>query len=349
MQVKPITHPAAWRVSDIPSKDDIAVDIVARHMDAFAGALKKVRSQRLNLEHLTREHFPLDAIAEDVAAWRRELRDGRGLFLLRGLPVSEFSVADWEIILLGLGLHLGQPVSQSNLGDLVGHVINVGGDDRRERSYRNSRELSLHTDRCDYIGMLCLNKAKSGGLSGYCSALAVHNEMLATRPELLAPLYQGYRLHRFGEQAPGESPITETPVPVFSFAGGVPNVIYIRGYIDLAVDEGYYTLSELEHEALETFDKLTTNDEFCLNMMLEPGEANFTNNCLLLHRRTAFEDDAESDRRRHLLRLWLTDPERPCSNAAKAHKTSRGIVKRDGAGTYYAGPGYTRSGDEHVY
>ena len=187
---------------------------------------------------------------------------------------------------LGLGLHLGQPVSQSNLGELVGHVINVGGGDRRERSYRNSRELSLHTDRCDHIGMLCLDKAKSGGLSGYCSALAVHNEMLAD---------------------------------AFSRC--------LFSYIDLAV---------LEHEALESFDKLTTDDAFCLNMMLEPGEANFTNNCLLLRRRTAFEDDAQSDTRRHLLRLWLSDPERPCSNAARAHKTTRGIVKRDGAGTYYA-------------
>ena len=105
---------------------------------------------------------------------------------------------------MGLGLHLGHPVSQSNLGDLVGHVVNVGGDDRRERAYRNNRSLSLHTDRCDYIGMLCLNEAKTGGVSGFCSAIAVHNEILATRPELLAPLYAGYRLHRFGEQAPGE-------------------------------------------------------------------------------------------------------------------------------------------------
>ena len=77
----------------------------------------------------------------------------------------------------------------------------------------------------------------SGGISGYASAVTIHNEILATRPDLIAPLYAGYHLHRFGEQPPGEPPITRNRVPVFSMAGGVFNVVYIRGYIDLAADE----------------------------------------------------------------------------------------------------------------
>ena len=37
-----------------------------------------------------------------------------------------------------------------------GKVVNIGGQDARERAYRNARSLNLHTDRCDYLGMLCL-------------------------------------------------------------------------------------------------------------------------------------------------------------------------------------------------
>jgi len=52
--------------------------------------------------------------------------------------------------------------------------------------------------------------------------------------------------------------------------------------------------------ALDTFDELASSDKFCLNMSLRPGEATFINNCLLLHRRTNFEDYAEPERRAKL-------------------------------------------------
>ena len=341
MDIKPIQHPAAWTAIELPPKQELSISIDERHVLEFDRALIKAREAGASLETLASHDFPLGNIAEEVADWRTRLVTGVGLVLLRNFPIERYSIQDLEMIYLGLGCHLGLPVSQSNLGDRVGHVINIGGDDRRERAYRNSRELSLHTDRCDYIGMLCLRPSRTGGVSGYASAIAVHNRILATRPELLGPLYEGYRLHRFGEQLPGESPVTDHPVPVFSFSDGWPNVVYIRGYIDLAVDEKHYELSDLQLEALDYFDELAHSEEFCFDTVLEPGELAFTNNCLLLHRRTAFEDYKEEAKRRHLLRLWLVDPSRPIAEAANRHKNIHGIEKINGGGTYYGGPGYT--------
>ena len=323
---QPIEHRAAWKASDFPGKDDLAIDLRPRHLQALNQAL--AQSRRLALEELTRERFPLLSIAEELAAWRHELSEGSGLLLFRGLPVDDYSTSDWERLFLGLGVHFGRPVSQSNLGDLVGHVVNIGDKDRRERAYRNSRALNLHTDRCDYIGMLCLRQAKSGGTSGYASALIIHNEILERRPELLEPLYRGYRLHRFGEQPPGHPPVSDTPIPVFSECDGQPTVIFIRGYIDLAVEEGHCELSEQEREALDLFDTIAARPDVCLNLMLEPGEATITNNCVLLHNRDAFEDGDAPKNRRHLLRLWLTDPDRPATDAIRAHKTGMGILKQ---------------------
>ena len=336
-RIQPFEHPAAWRSSDITGKDNLAIDLDERHLRAFANALKRAEKNSASPETLTRGLFALDDIADDVTRWRHELDGGSGLLLLRGFPVEEYSPAQWELIFLGLGLHFGRPVSQSNLGDLVGHVVNIGDKDRRERAYRNSRALDLHTDRCDYIGMLCLKQALEGGLSGYASALTIHNIIAEERPELLEPLYRGYRLHRFGEQAPGEPPVTADNIPIFSVCEGFPNVIFIRGYIDLALDEGFYTLSELEAEALDYMTAVSNRPEVCLDMMLEPGEATITNNCLLLHKRTAFVDGGTQSTRRHFLRLWLADPERPTSPQVRAHKTERGITKLAGRGTYYQG------------
>jgi hypothetical protein len=347
--IEPIRHRAAWKASELGSKEELAIDLAPRHLDAIEHALREARAQGHSVATLRRDCFPLASIAGDIAAWRHELTEGSGLLLLRGFPIERYSVEDWELIFLGLGAHFGEPVSQSNLGDRVGHVINVGGQDRRERAYRNNRELTLHTDRCDYIGMLCLQKAKQGGVSSYASALTVHNEIAASRPELLEPLYAGYRLHRFGEQPAGEPVVTDTRIPVFSIADGCPNVIYIRGYIELAVQEGFYSLDELEREALDYFDEIANRPDVRLDLMLEPGEATFTNNCVLLHRRSAFEDHEDPRRRRHLLRLWLVDRGRPATAAVRLHKTERGIEKQEGRGTYYRGPGYQTPEDDKRY
>ena len=42
--------------------------------------------------------------------------------------------------------------------------------------------------------------------------------------------------------------------------------------------------------------------------MLEKGEMQFVYNHAMLHDRTGFEDWDELDKRRHLLRLWLSVP-----------------------------------------
>jgi alpha-ketoglutarate-dependent taurine dioxygenase len=41
-------------------------------------------------------------------------------------------------------------------------------------------------------------------------------------------------------------------------------------------------------------------------MDFEPGDIQFLNNSTILHARTAYEDFEEPERKRHLLRLWLT-------------------------------------------
>jgi hypothetical protein len=47
---------------------------------------------------------------------------------------------------------------------------------------------------------------------------------------------------------------------------------------------------------------------FCLAADLQPGEVLIANNYVTFHARSAFEDHDEAERKRHLLRLWLTLP-----------------------------------------
>lgn len=331
---QPIDHPAAWKATDFKSKDDFSIDLTAKQVDAFeaeVAAYKESDGSHIGLSTAT---FPLAAIADDVERWRREIQIGRGLLMLRGFPTDRMALPDLRLLFLGLGTHFGRPVSQSANGELIADVVNIGGKDRNERAYRSSRELQLHTDRCDHIGMLCLRKAMEGGESGYASALAVHNEMLKTAPRLLEPLYNGFHHHRFGEQPPGEPVVTRERIPTISVTDGVPSVICIRGYIDLAAEEGHVSLSDEEIEALDTFESLANRDDFRLNLTIEPGEASFTNNCCVLHTRTAFEDSPDPAEKRHILRLWLREDDRPAAPGVYVHK-GEGILPQQGKGTYY--------------
>ena len=61
--------------------------------------------------------------------------------------------------------------------------------------------------------------------------------------------------------------------------------------------------------ALDLFDQLLARKDICYHMELEQGDMQFVNNHVTLHARTEYEDFAEPERRRHLLRLWLSLPQ----------------------------------------
>jgi hypothetical protein len=333
--IKPFDHPAAWKATDFTSKADLTVALDGRHLSALEAGLAALKSETREHARVTPEIFPLDGIADDIAAWREEVHRGRGIVMLSGFPVADIEAEDMRLMYLGFGSHFGRPTSQSPLGDLIGDVVNIGGNDKQERAYRSSRRLSLHTDRCDHLAMLCIRPAASGGLSGYASGLTAHNIMLEERPDLVEVLYRGYHHHRFGQQAPGEPLVTEERVPIFSIAEGVPSTILIRGYIDLAVQEGHVQLSDIEAEALDFLESVTEREDVKLELMMAPGELIVANNCLLLHNRSEFKDADDAARKRLLLRLWLREDGRPMSSGVQVHKGQAGIDKQDGKGTYY--------------
>lgn len=119
-----------------------------KHFAAFDQALEANRAANRATEDITKQDFALDTMASDVAAWRDEVFHGRGFLVLREFPLQRYTEEELTTISWGLGRRFGRAVSQSPLGDRIGHIIDVGGKDRRERAYRNSRELTLHTDCC---------------------------------------------------------------------------------------------------------------------------------------------------------------------------------------------------------
>jgi alpha-ketoglutarate-dependent taurine dioxygenase len=334
--LQPIDHPGAWKAADFGDLRSITFELGERHLRALDGALHAARATGRATETLTREDFPLDDISADITAIRDQVQNHRGIVLLRGLPVTRYPREDMCRMFWGLGTHFGRAVSQSLMGDRLGFVTNVSGDDLAERGYRSRRELNMHTDSDDILMMLCLRNARSGGQSRFVSALTVYNEMLASHPQLLPSLMRGFRYHWRGEQAEGEDPITRFRVPVFSHCNGVLSCVFLRAFIDMAAEDLGEPLSREEKAALATFEALCEHADLQLTLDLEPGDAYVVNNYTMLHSRTAFVDYDAPEKRRYLLRLWLKAIDgRPVVDAVRRFYRDDGITERGNASTIY--------------
>jgi hypothetical protein len=164
--------------------------------------------------------------------------------------------------------------------------------------------MPYHSDGSDLVGLMCLRKAKSGGLSTVANAVLAHNEMVRTRPDLAAVLYQPMIYDFRGEERPGREP-TYT-MPVFTRLGDRLFVRYIRPYIESARRHpGVPAVTAAEREAFDMLDRLCRDPDFNVYMDFQPGDMQFINNYHVLHARTAFEDHPEPGRKRFLKRLWL--------------------------------------------
>ncbi len=332
-----IEHPGAWRACDV-SKADFSVPLEARHLEALDQALQSAKRKTDDAEQITRDDFRLDAIEDDIKHWREQVMFQSGIVILKGFPLESYSKEEMGMIHFGLGTHFGNAMSQSVMGDRLGHVVDVGGKDPKERAYRNSTELDMHTDACDVVAMMCLQKAQTGGYSGYVSALSIYNEIRHRAPELMPVLMEGFHYHRFGEEAPGQSPVTEEKIPVFSFKDDYLSVNYLRAYIEMAAEEMRMPLTPQQLAALDLVDEIALDENFALKFVTEPGETVYFNNLTILHNRTAFEDADDPALKRHLMRLWLVahEPRRPVCDTLRIYE-GRGIDKQEGKSTYFDG------------
>jgi hypothetical protein len=326
----PIAGPSAWRGADLRRSTEWIHALGADERAELDAALTRVRGR--DLLAIGRDDFPLPRFGATLDALHRELLRGRGFVLIRGIEAARYSLRDLATIYWGIGMHLGKPRSQNAAGHVLGHVRDVGknADDPNERVYQTNRRQNYHTDSVDIVGLLCVNKAKSGGLSSIVSSVAVYNAMRARSPELAATLFEPIHTDRRGEVPAGMRPWFT--IPVFNWYEELLTTMYVRRYIESAQRfPEVPRLTEAQRAAMDLFDALVEDADLHLFMDFEPGDIQLVHNHQILHDRTAFEDWPEPERKRHLLRLWLCPPDgRPLPPCFAARYGSVTIGDRGG-------------------
>lgn len=295
---------SAWYASGATDNTDWVEEIFTDQIREIEGAVQELERSGVEIEKI--EEFPLPSLARQLQQILDEVLNGRGFVLIRRLPVERWTKRQAAITFLIIGAQLGNLRMQNAEGHLLGHVRDLGrsSDDPNTRIYQTRERQTHHTDSCDVVGLLCLQTAKSGGLSSLVSSTTIFNEIRRRRPDLLRVLMEPIETDRRGEVPEGGKPYFN--IPVFNYHEGKISAIYQRQYIESARRfPGVAPLTPLQIEALDLFDELANDPKLNLMMELQPGDIQLVHNHTILHDRTAFEDSTDPEQKRHLLRLWL--------------------------------------------
>ena len=163
----------------------------------------------------------MTACQEAMARARAILASGVRFAIVDRLPLDEMTTNEATAIYWLLSSMIARPVAQKLDGTLIYDVLDTGQEALPGSGVRPDKtniEIRFHIDNAynhtppEYVGLLCLRKAMSGGHSRVISFHTAHNEMLTRCPERLGRLYEPFWFDRQREFHPGESPIFAAPV-----------------------------------------------------------------------------------------------------------------------------------------
>lgn len=300
----PIRCEAAWKAADLARRGDLVHALSQAEIDELERAVGAARATGKPLGELTARDLPLPTLAGKIAGFRRAVAEGVGVQVMRGVPVDRWSTEDCERFFWCFGHHLGTVGAQNQRGELLGHVCDEGlsYDDPTVRGYRTSAKLDYHCDAADAVGLLCLRTARSGGKSRFVSSVTVFNDLCAARPELVAKLFQPLAF-----DSRGDGGIDYFMIAPCRYSGGTLRTFYHADYFRSAERQpGAPRLTRELRELLDCYDALADAEENRFEMELAPGDVQLLSNHTVLHSRSAYEDHPEPEKKRHLLRLWLS-------------------------------------------
>jgi alpha-ketoglutarate-dependent taurine dioxygenase len=255
------------------------------------------------------------------------LETGRGFAIIDGVSMERVSRLEAQAIYWVLGQLLGTPLAQNVQGTMLYDVRDTGQDVAYGARFSvTSAESSFHTDNSfgetvlDYVGLLCLSPAKSGGLSQNVSGYAALDELSRSDPGALDTLARPFHVDRRGGFKPGEPPTVR--FPVITRSGPELLIRYLRYWIEAGHQKANVPLTPEQVHAMDALDRVLARPDLRVEFALRPGQMFFINNRWILHNRTGFEDDPDPERQRHYVRLWLQTRDAPEQFGARADATA---------------------------
>ena len=277
--------------------------------DNVIGELSQKRDllDQHNIQHFTHLKTQIQHIKQAI------LIQGCGFCVINGTNFTAFDKHELSNIHILISKIFGELLIQNKQGEQTVEVKDLGKTLSTGGRYHHTKEGgSYHTDGChifenppDYVGLLCLNPAKNGGVSKFISAYTIHNKLQEDK-NLLRILYEKFYMDKRNENQADEIPTQF--VPIFTYNNGKLNCRCCqRELIDSGHEKMNKPLTEYQKNALDNLDKLLANENLAVSYLLKKGDMMYSNNKWLIHDRTDFEDSDDENLKRALLRTWIRE------------------------------------------
>ncbi|PWY74248.1 TfdA family taurine catabolism dioxygenase TauD [Aspergillus eucalypticola CBS 122712] len=309
-----------WDARTIADRYDWNYQLSTGDISEIDGALRYFQSLGKPMGEICPNTFPLPKLHTTLRDISKQVHEGHGFKVIRGLPVDKYTREENVIIYTGLSSHVA-PIRGRQDSKWQGRPADVMIAHVKDLSQScNSQDIPgpvvtadkqvFHTDAGDVIALFCLSEGAWGGESYLASTCHVYNVLAATRPDLIKTLSEPWP---FDDFAPTGDVYKLRPLLYYQSATGKdPERLMIQysrrnltGYMDCKRSAHIPPLTEAQAEALDAIH--FTAEAHSISLDFRKGDIQFANNLSILHARGAFTDSNE--KQRHLLRLWLRDPE----------------------------------------
>lgn len=327
IDLQPISGPSAWRGDELAGSSEWIYQLSEAELADLEAAGRKLVADNPDLRTITAADYPLPACTALNEESARQLDSGRGFILVRGLRTQEYGDVLAGAIFYIMGLHLGLPIGQNQMGDVLDHVLATSDKTLADEGAKPSRvrdRLPFHSDSSDVVALICLRGAKEGGASSLVSGTTIYNEVLRRRPDLAPLLFEPF--HWDWKAQDPDAPENTYTSPVVSYVDGIFSIYAGMSMIFSAQRfEEVPRLTPEQVEVLHLFDEISQEPGLALDMNFQAGDVQWLLNYAALHSRTGYVDFPEPERRRHLLRLWLKrDVGRPLVEKFGKHVVTMG-------------------------
>jgi hypothetical protein len=307
----------AWRRADI-QRDDWFFPLAPDCLAELHAIGLDVRDNPRPVEQIDPAQYALPACRAFMRRVQTALDDGVRFAVVDRLPLDEMSDDEAKAMYWVLSSLLARPVQQKLTGTLVYDVHDTGkkatpgsgvrpDQTNMEQFFHNDN--SYNTTQPEYVALLCVRPARTGGVSQVISFYTLHNELLRAHQDVVPRLYEPFWFDRQKEYLPGEPAVLSAPI----FSSRDDRLKVRLGLFQAT--SGYTMMNETMDPAavtaLDTLRGIFADAALRFDFVMERGQIQYVNNLEIGHRRTTFEDYPEPQNKRLMVRLWLRNAGEP--------------------------------------
>jgi len=313
---RPLASPMTWAAETMFENDGL-IELDGDCIAELEAAAAIIEANPLPAEALTPRDFEMPACQAAMARVHEQIYHSVGFAIIDRLPVDRLNNETATKLYWLLMSMISRPVAQKWDGTMLYDIVDTGQKALAGNGVRSSKTnggQGYHTDNAfnlppDFVALFCLQTAKEGGISGLVSFETVYNLLLNEYPDVLPRLYEPFFFDRQLEHAPDDERLSFKPVFESDgkrlFANFSPRLV-AQGY-DVRDEE----MDAKGREAIEALVEVSERTGLGKIFGFQRGQIQIVNNKQLGHRRTAYQDWSEPERRRHLVRIWLREAGRP--------------------------------------